>query len=607
MGFREPAPDGRKERDGKPLFVLPAGTLLNNKYQVTYLTAGGMSVAYTTTCNDRKYFVKEVEAADSPRVMALIQERFMLERLNHPGIVRVRDFFEYDGFYYLVTDFIEGKTLDSLVTSHPFLEGKKVLDWSLQLYDIFEYLHRRNPPIVYRDLKPQNVMIDEAGDLHLIDFGIARVFKENQKNDTYPMGSAVTASPEHYGGRQTDERSDIYTIAATIHYLLTGGLCRSHALFEFPSARSVNEEVTEALEKVLEKALSIEPDERFSTIGEMRRAHLAAVGGVEEAASPAAGKDPTTKLARPLPPGVYRPATFLYAAATIVIMVITLLLFLSIRLSSRKNSPVIAKISSPVVSSPLAAALPVSPSMEPSSLPPSVAIAPVQPITGPGPAGAAPTVFVTVSVTPSSTPGASPTFRAPDLPGARYPMSGATPRRPAIELPPSETREHPVVSPMKTREPELLGLPSFDYSVPPSYMMVQNTTLSSGIEKIYLAFVPNRNGMENVRYLLVRILLVDSRKPLEYYYRDITKNAPVQPDEVPITIDGVSGVIYRYENVPPYAEKVFNQLMVCLRDPKGEALAILSAGCPQENLLSNEKQFMEYFKSFRFTGSDRTR
>jgi hypothetical protein len=103
MGFREPAPDGRIERDGKPLFVLPENTLLKDKYYVTYFTAGGMSVAYTTFYNEKRYFIKEVEATDSQRVMALIQERFMLERLNHPGIVKVRDFFEYDGFYYLWT------------------------------------------------------------------------------------------------------------------------------------------------------------------------------------------------------------------------------------------------------------------------------------------------------------------------------------------------------------------------------------------------------------------------------------------------------------------------------------------------------------------------
>jgi len=122
-------------------------------------------------------------------------------------------------------EFIEGKNLDNSIPTdrNEFLEEKEAFIWTWQLYEIFEYLHSQKPPIIYRDLKPQNVIKDLDGRIRLVDFGIARTYKAHKSTDTEAMGTALTASPEHYGGCQTDERSDIYTIGATVHYLLTGG------------------------------------------------------------------------------------------------------------------------------------------------------------------------------------------------------------------------------------------------------------------------------------------------------------------------------------------------------------------------------------------------
>jgi len=288
MGYRDASPDGRKDREGRPLLVLPQGTSLAGKYQVSYLGVGGMSIVYKGYRGGKTYFIKEVDSHVSQLVISLSQEKFMLERLEHPGIVKIHDFFEQEGFCYLVTDYIEGKSLNKLISPLPdvFIQEKIVLDWARQLYDIFEYLHSQHPPIIYRDLKPQNVIRDKEGKIHLVDFGIARVYKENSIGDTSPMGSYLTASPEHYGGKQTDERSDIYTLGATFHYLLSNGKGRSGDPFEFSPLRKINNRITEKTEKVIMQSLSIDPAKRFSSVGEMRKAHLDSVNPEAVRATP---------------------------------------------------------------------------------------------------------------------------------------------------------------------------------------------------------------------------------------------------------------------------------------------------------------------------------
>ncbi|MHC9544878.1 MAG: serine/threonine protein kinase [Vulcanimicrobiota bacterium] len=276
MGFRVPSPDGRKNTDNLPVLVLPDDTVLKDTYKVKYLGAGGMSIVYTGVKNGEKLFFKEAEGRDSKKVIALSQEKATLERLKHPGIVKAYDFFEEDGFYYLVTEFIEGSSLDRQISpiSGVFLQEKVLQDWAMQLYDIFIYLHSQNPPIIFRDLKPQNIVKDREGKLHLVDFGIARVYKDYKSSDTLSMGTKLTASPEHYGGRQTDERSDIYTLGATLHFMATNGKGGGEELFEFPPLRSINGRLSESFEAVVRKATEIEPSKRFQTVAEMRDAHL---------------------------------------------------------------------------------------------------------------------------------------------------------------------------------------------------------------------------------------------------------------------------------------------------------------------------------------------
>jgi len=276
MSFRVPAPDGTRGDDNLPLLVLPPDTVLKDGYRLNYLSSGGMSITYTAFRGGERYLVKEVEAGDPKKVISLNQEKFILERLNHPLIIKVYDLFEYDGFYYMVTEYIEGETMDRLISPFPdiFIQEKVLLGWALQLCEIFEYLHNQKPPVIYRDLKPKNIIKDRSGRLHLIDFGIARAYKQGKSKDTEPMGSAMTASPEHYGGSQTDQRSDIYTIGATIHYLATNGRGNSDEPFVFTPVRTINPKLSESIERVIIKALEVDPARRYHTVLEMRQALL---------------------------------------------------------------------------------------------------------------------------------------------------------------------------------------------------------------------------------------------------------------------------------------------------------------------------------------------
>jgi serine/threonine protein kinase/tetratricopeptide (TPR) repeat protein len=272
---RVPLPGGRLGADGLPLTVLAEGFLLKGAYRVSYMTTGGMGTVYSAlTLDDRPFIVKEVSQKNAVAVIALNQEKATLDRLSHPGIVRVEELFVEGDYYYLVVEHIEGEDLQKRI--HPgtteFLEETAVLEWARQLFDIFEYLHSQTPPIIYRDLKPQNILLDDKGLIRLIDFGIARVYKQFKDSDTIAMGTLVTASPEHFGEGQTDIRSDIYTIGATLYFLLTNNRAKRKRLFDFPPLLEINPAVSENTVRSIEKAVMMNPEERFQSIAEMREA-----------------------------------------------------------------------------------------------------------------------------------------------------------------------------------------------------------------------------------------------------------------------------------------------------------------------------------------------
>ena len=210
--------------------MLEIGSIIDGKYKIlNKIGQGGMSVVYLAM-NERankQWAIKEVrkDGVKDYEVVrqGLIAETDILKRLNHPHLPSIIDVIDREDTFLIVMDYIEGKALDYWLKKEGAQPQERVVEWAKQICDVFGYLHSRKPPIIYRDLKPANVMLKPDGQIMIIDFGTARVFKETSIEDTSCLGTQGYAAPEQYGGHgQTDARTDIYTLGATMYHLLTG-------------------------------------------------------------------------------------------------------------------------------------------------------------------------------------------------------------------------------------------------------------------------------------------------------------------------------------------------------------------------------------------------
>lgn len=164
----------------------------------------------------------------------------MLKTFDHPNLPRIIDVIDAKESFVIIMDFIEDSSLNRLVEEEGAQPEKLVINWAKQLCDVLNYLHTHNPPIIYRDLKPANIMLKPNGQLALIDFGTARQYKEYNLADTTCLGAMGYADPEQFGGMgQTDQRTDIYTLGVTLHYLVTGHNLHILHMSYFPYARSI--------------------------------------------------------------------------------------------------------------------------------------------------------------------------------------------------------------------------------------------------------------------------------------------------------------------------------------------------------------------------------
>jgi len=258
--------------------ALAPGELLGGRYRnVELVGKGGFGAVYKA--NDERFQVAIKEMSDahlSPqdRVQALKdfrQEADLLVQLRHPNLPDVSDFFEEHGKAYLVMEFIEGKTLEKVQNdANGPLNEQLVMGWALQLCDVLNYLHTQPQPIVFRDLKPSNVMVTKNGQVKLIDFGIARIFKSTAARDTTTLGSRGYAPLEQYGRGQSDARSDIYALGATLYDLLTKTM--------------PTDAPTRRINPPLFEAMAEEPRDRYQTSAKMAQAIVA--GGVLPVTSP---------------------------------------------------------------------------------------------------------------------------------------------------------------------------------------------------------------------------------------------------------------------------------------------------------------------------------
>ncbi len=251
------------------------GRILNNKYEVLKLIGkGGMSNVYLAMDMhlNKQWAIKEIHSVNLNQellMQSLTAEVNLMKKLDHPALPRIVDVVKEEDLVYVVMDYIEGEPLSKIIKMFGAQPQELVIDWGKQLCLVLHYLHSRKPPIIYRDMKPSNIMLCPGGNLKLIDFGIAREYKKGGHRDTVNLGTKGYAAPEQFGGSgQTDERTDIYCLGVTLYYLLTN-LNPDDQPFELKPIRQVNPNLSGGLEKIIHTCIRPKPEERYQTILEV--------------------------------------------------------------------------------------------------------------------------------------------------------------------------------------------------------------------------------------------------------------------------------------------------------------------------------------------------
>ncbi|HEY3993844.1 MAG TPA: protein kinase [Ktedonobacteraceae bacterium] len=261
--------------------------LLNERYEVlAEVGAGGFGAVYKardTHKNNRFVAIKQInlKGLSSQEIIeatdAFNREAQILSTLSHPLLPRIFARFSDPDHWYLVMNFIEGQTLDDYLREYAIkalptrtgLPLAEALAIGLQLCDVLHYLHSQQPPVIFRDLKPGNIMRTESGHLYLIDFGIARRFKPGQAKDTIPFGSPGFAAPEQYGRAQTTPQADIYSLGALLYCLLSDDDPSEHP-FQFPPLPPQNTEGLRELEALIQRMVALDPAQRPADIQEIQ-------------------------------------------------------------------------------------------------------------------------------------------------------------------------------------------------------------------------------------------------------------------------------------------------------------------------------------------------
>lgn len=254
------------------------GELIDGRYKILRkLGEGGMSVVYLAVNEkvNKHWAIKEVkkEGVENFETVhqRLLTEADILKRLHHPNLPDIVDIIENEETFLLVMDYIEGRQLESIVQEYGPQKEETVVNWGKQLCDVLSYLHSQNPPIIYRDMKPANVMVQKDGKVVLIDFGTAREFKESQSEDTLCLGTCGYAAPEQYKGQgQSDIRTDIYCLGVTLYYLLTGHnpICKPYEIYPI---RYWNTNLSSGLEMIILKCTRKNPSKRYQSCEELQQ------------------------------------------------------------------------------------------------------------------------------------------------------------------------------------------------------------------------------------------------------------------------------------------------------------------------------------------------
>ncbi len=253
------------------------GDIIDEKYEILRLIGeGGMSKVYLAMDMrlNKQWAVKEItkRARDMDNEVVIhsaIAEANMIKKLDHPALPRIVDIIDNGDMIYVIMDYIEGETLANVLKTDGPQPQELVVEWALQLCDVLDYLHTRQPPIIYRDMKPENVMLKPDGTIKLIDFGIAREYKEHKTSDTIGLGTRGYAAPEQFGGKQqTDARTDVYCLGMTMHHLLTGKN-PSEPPYEIYPIRHWDPRLSTGLEAIVQKCINLDPPKRYQSCAEL--------------------------------------------------------------------------------------------------------------------------------------------------------------------------------------------------------------------------------------------------------------------------------------------------------------------------------------------------
>jgi serine/threonine-protein kinase len=254
--------------------------VLNNNGPRYYITRiikeGGQGAVYQAIDDaQRVYAVKEMlDRFTDPKERAEALDRFkaeaqMLMRLVHPRIPRVYASFEDEDRHYLVMDFVRGEDLEDVIRRRGSLPEDEALAIADQMFDVIEYLHRQRPPIIFRDMKPSNIMIESGGSVKVIDFGIAKMLQGTNRGTQ--IGTPGYAPPEQYQGMAT-VASDVYSLGATLHHMMTGRDPRDEPPFSFPPVYGLKQSVSRRTSEAVQRALQMKPEDRWSSVAEFRKA-----------------------------------------------------------------------------------------------------------------------------------------------------------------------------------------------------------------------------------------------------------------------------------------------------------------------------------------------
>ncbi len=256
--------------------MLEIGTIIDGKYKIlNVIGKGGMSVVYLAMNEkaNKQWAIKEVRKDGTANYevvkQGLVVETDILKRLNHKNLPSIIDVIDCEDSLLIVMDYIEGKPLINALMHEGAQPQERVIEWGKQICDVLGYLHSRKPPIIYRDMKPSNVMLKPDGTIMLIDFGTAREFKSSSVADTTCLGTQGYAAPEQFGGHgQTDARTDIYCLGATMYHLLTGhNPCLPP--YEMRPIREINPLLSSGLEEIIIRCTQKNPENRYQSCAEL--------------------------------------------------------------------------------------------------------------------------------------------------------------------------------------------------------------------------------------------------------------------------------------------------------------------------------------------------